>query len=371
MDFINSIHSRMVNERLLFAYRGDISEENSLPLITLIENEMKTESHRLAVRKKLFMFVLESIQNIIRHGNRDHADMSMVTYARTDDGYSITTGNMIETDNVKELERRLVQINRSDEREIKSQYMQILNSSELSSKGGAGLGLLEMAIKTGNRLDYDFVPYDDKYTYFVLNKTVNASGKGINRGGRMNGERKGLLDGVEQLMADNRIYMIWSGHFSSDVGGEVLSITDARLTKNDLKLRIRKRIFTIQMEILDNLAKYSTGRDSEKKYGLPVIMLGFDGLKFILISGNLIVNSAIPELKAKLDTVNRHSIDELREMFTRSLSVQTTDNDSTGNMGLIDIARKSGSKLIYSFEKINETYSYFFLTVKTGTDNDQ
>ncbi len=371
MDFIHTIHTRMVNDRLLFAYRGDISEKNSLPLITLIENEMKTDFYRAAARKKLFMFVLESIQNIIKHGNRDHADMSLVTYARTDDGYSITTGNMIESAHVMDLERRLVQINRSGEREIKAQYMQILNNSELSSKGGAGLGLLEMAIKTGNRLDYDFVPFDDRYTYFVLNKTVNASGTGINTGGRMNGERRGLLTGIEQTMADNGIYMIWSGHFSSDVGGEVLSITDVRLTGNDLELRIRKRIFTIQLEILENLSKYNTGRDSEKKFGLPVIMLGFDGRKFILITGNLIVNSAIQELKGKLDTVNRNSRDDLREMFMQSLSVQTTETDSTGNMGLIDIARKSGSRLIYSFDKVNEMYSYFFLTVKAGTDNDQ
>ena len=33
-------------------------------------------------------------------------------------------------------------------------------------------------------------------------------------------------------------------------------------------------------------------------------------------------------------------------------------------MGLIDMARKSGSKLVYQFEKINDLYSYYTLTVK-------
>jgi hypothetical protein len=33
-------------------------------------------------------------------------------------------------------------------------------------------------------------------------------------------------------------------------------------------------------------------------------------------------------------------------------------------MGLIDMARKSGSKLIYEFERINEDYSYYTLSVK-------
>ena len=50
--------------------------------------------------------------------------------------------------------------------------------------------------------------------------------------------------------------------------------------------------------------------------------------------------------------------------FSESLSAQTIDTDSTGNMGLISMARKSGSKLNYQFEKVNDMYSYFMLTVR-------
>ena len=52
----------------------------------------------------------------------------------------------------------------------------MLNDSELSAKGGAGLGLIEMAKKTGNRLDFDFIRLDEKYSYFVLSKTVDSGG---------------------------------------------------------------------------------------------------------------------------------------------------------------------------------------------------
>ena len=33
-------------------------------------------------------------------------------------------------------------------------------------------------------------------------------------------------------------------------------------------------------------------------------------------------------------------------------------------MGLIDMARKSGSKLLYQFERIGDLYSYYTLTIK-------
>jgi len=53
----------------------------------------------------------------------------------------------------------------------------------------------------------------------------------------------------------------------------------------------------------------------------------------------------------------------LKTLFYESLSSQSIETDSTGNMGLISMARKSGSKLNYQFEKINDLYSYFMLTV--------
>jgi hypothetical protein len=51
-------------------------------------------------------------------------------------------------------------------------------------------------------------------------------------------------------------------------------------------------------------------------------------------------------------------------LFRISLSGQTVNDDSTGNMGLIDMARKSGSKLHYQFDPVNDLYSYYTLTVK-------
>lgn len=51
-------------------------------------------------------------------------------------------------------------------------------------------------------------------------------------------------------------------------------------------------------------------------------------------------------------------------MFVRSLSHQTIETDSTGNLGLISIARKSGNRLDYRFNPINDVYSYYTLGVQ-------
>lgn len=370
MNLAQTFHKKMISERMMFAYRGEITEKNSLPLLTLIENEMKDDSYGITSRKRLFMFVLESLQNIVRHGDHSHhAGMSVVTYSRTDDGYSITTGNMIENRQVGDLRERLVKINSLDKAGLKELYLQILGNSEISIKGGAGLGLLEMAVKTGNKLDFAFVPYDSDFTYFVLSKTVNSSGLGMNEGNQISEFESDSVLKMERMMAGNRVYMAWSGSFTPDVGQEVLNLTETRLSEDDVETKTRKRVFGILVEILENVSKYNPGPVPVDKYGLPVAIIGLEDERFLLSTGNLILNNEINNLKSKLEAINSTNRTGLKKMFVKSLSAQTLDSDSTGNMGLLDIAIKSGSRLEYNFEPVNENYSYYTLTVKVGKES--
>ncbi len=355
----------MMKDHLLFVYRGDITDRNSLPLLTLLESEMKDDSFGFIGRKRLFMFVLESLQNMAKHGDHlQHGDMSLVTYSKTENGYTITTGNTIAGDHVSNLKNRLEYVNKVDIKEIKNLYKQILDTAEFSKKGGAGLGLFEMAIKTGNKLDYDFIPVDKDYFYFVLSKTVDSSGMGFSSGQETKKFNSVSVADLERLMAQHKIYMIWSGHVSPDIGEEVLSITETKLASEDVETRLRRRIFSIMVEILENVSKYNPGRETEELYGMPVVIVRLENGKFVLTTGNLILNSNVTELKEKLDNINSFDRSELKGLFYKSLSGQTIETDSTGNMGLIAVARKSGSKLDYQFKKVNDLYSYYMLSVR-------
>jgi hypothetical protein len=370
MDLTRRIRDKMMKERLMFVYRGVITNENSVPLLMLLEKEMENSEFGFIGRKRLFMFVLESLQNVSRHSDQSqHADMSLVVYSRTDKGYTVTTGNVLPSANINDLKVKLDEINNLQTNEIRNVYRQMLSTTEFSNKGGAGLGLIEMAKKTGNKLDYDFVPLDNEFSYFILSKTVDSVGVGMHGGNERPFYGKAISQ-LERLMAENNVYLIWSGHISSDVGKEVLSFTETKLAEEDVELNLRRRVFSILVEILENVAKYSPGREPEEKFGMPVAMIKLEDEVYSLTTGNLILNENVEHLKGKLDTINRYNKVGLKELFRKSLSGQTISSDSTGNMGLIDMARKSGSKLVYQFEQINELYSYYTLTVKVEDRND-
>jgi hypothetical protein len=365
MDLTRRIRDKMMKERLMFVYRGVVTNENSVPLLMLLEKEMENSEFGFVGRKRLFMFVLESLQNVSRHSNKSlHAEMSIVVYSKTDNGYTVTTGNVLPVASINDLKVKLDEINNLETKEIRNVYRQMLSTAEFSNKGGAGLGLIEMAKKTGNKLDYDFVPIDSEYSYFILSKTVDSGGVGMHYGGKEKPFQGKAVAQLERIMAENNVYLIWSGHITPDVGKEVLSFTETKLSEEDIESNLRRRVFSILVEILENVAKYSPGREQEEQFGMPVAMIRMIEKEYSLTTGNLILNANVEHLREKLDIINTFDKIGLKELFRKSLSGQTISNDSTGNMGLIDMARKSGSKLEYQFEKINDLYSYYTLTVK-------
>jgi hypothetical protein len=63
---------------------------------------------------------------------------------------------------------RINQINSLSKEELKALYKLILNNEEFSEKGGGGLGMIDMARKTGTKMEYEFLPVNEKLLFYVL-----------------------------------------------------------------------------------------------------------------------------------------------------------------------------------------------------------
>ena len=355
----------MMEERLMFVYRGIVTNENSEALLMLLEKEMEQSDFGFLGRKRLFMFVLESLQNVSRHSSRkDHGQMSLVVYSKKNRGYTVTTANVISRNDAPELREQLDLLNSLDTNGIRDLYRQKLSTTDFSEKGGAGLGLIEMAKKTGNKLDYDFIDIDNDNQYFILSKSVDSGGKSEHDSGNseklFNGDN---IVSLEKMMATNNIAMVWSGHLSTDIEKQFLSFTETRMSEEDLELKVRRKVFSIMVECLQNISKYNPGFEIEEELGMPIAMIISEKNGMRLTTGNLIKNDQIDSLLDKLKTVNRYDKKGLKELYRISLAGEDLKAEQTGIMGLIDIARKSGHKLDYEFEEVNSNYSYYVLSV--------
>ncbi|HNY14926.1 MAG TPA: SiaB family protein kinase [Bacteroidales bacterium] len=179
-DIENYISENDKNNVILF-YKGNVDSDVINHVLDTVEDKMVEVNEQSKLRKKVYNVLVESLQNLYHHVDRvpeDFEDQTaekygMLVVQKVDNGYKIITGNFVHAENIEKLEEKIKRINRSSQDEIKELYKFILNHQRISAKGGGGLGLVDIARKTGNKLDYSFKPYNDKYSFFYLNILVD------------------------------------------------------------------------------------------------------------------------------------------------------------------------------------------------------
>jgi len=82
------------------------------------------------------------------------------------------SGNPVRKEHVEALKASLEKINGLDKDGLKELYKDIMKNSTLSEKGGAGLGFVDMARKSGEKLEWSFVDVDDEFSFFCLKVNI-------------------------------------------------------------------------------------------------------------------------------------------------------------------------------------------------------
>jgi Family of unknown function (DUF6272) len=126
----------------------------------------------ILIKKRLTEISIELLQNIQKHSVDIHT--SCLTIEKANTQYSIRAVNPIPKKNVKALTDRIDTINKLDQSELKSVYRKTLSKAILTKKGGAGLGLYKIAMRSNSRLRYAFEKINtSRYSFsFEINLTI-------------------------------------------------------------------------------------------------------------------------------------------------------------------------------------------------------
>jgi len=169
-----------------------------------------------------------------------------------------------------------------------------------------------------------------------------------------------------QLMQNNEIILIYSGEFSQDLTKTLLAFTERKLSSENLEDLVRKKIFNIMVEMLQNISKNAVDNNSNQILDSPVFMIGESVQDYLLLSSNKILNANIPNLKNRLDEVNMLDSEGLKNLYKQVRLSSTFSKIGGAGIGIIDMARKSEKKLNYSFTDINDTDSMYTLLIKVS-----
>ncbi len=176
-----------------------------------------------------------------------------------------------------------------------------------------------------------------------------------------------FVKAIGTKMNEHKFLLTYKGDISQDIIKGILALTEKKLELDGTEISLKKKVFNIMVECLQNISHHGQAHENQSKYGL--IMIGRDQNDFAIYSSNLITNESVNDIKNKIETVNHASKDELSEMYKEILLSNRLSEKGTAGLGLIDIAKKSGNKLDYHFESFNDNLSYFVLRTLVKPSN--
>ncbi|MFC2112192.1 SiaB family protein kinase [Bacteroidota bacterium] len=181
LDFVYDFYASMKSYEIKLVYEGKVTHQITKAFIALAEAQMEENEEATKVQRTVFHVMVECLQNISRHADEFEAGKSLYSgkgiflISNTKKAYCVTTGNAIVNEKVPELEEMLAEINKMDDDELKELYVKQMREGRLSDKGGAGLGFIDIRRKTGEKLDYHFMPISETASFFLLTTLIPRS----------------------------------------------------------------------------------------------------------------------------------------------------------------------------------------------------
>lgn len=180
MKYIYDLHKTMLDKNLILVYEGEFTQEITKSVLAMAERNMDSMGEESGIKRKVFNVMVECLQNIVKHSEdpslqAEKKQSAIFMIGKQDNEYIITSGNSLKTEGIGNLAQKLDKINSLDKEGLKSLYKDIIKNNDLSDKGGAGLGFVDMARKSGQKLEFDFQKIDDNLSFFSLKTTISRA----------------------------------------------------------------------------------------------------------------------------------------------------------------------------------------------------
>jgi hypothetical protein len=174
---IYDLHKSMEDNHVIVAYEGNFSPNITQTVLSLAEKNLDRKVAMNHIKRKAFHIAVECLQNISSHSHSDDKSPNSIFIIGHDEGsFFISSGNMIKSEKVDDLQRKLDQINSLDADGLKQLHMQAIKESlHRQDTSNAGLGLISIARKSGKKLEYQFLDLDKENSFFSFQATFEPT----------------------------------------------------------------------------------------------------------------------------------------------------------------------------------------------------
>lgn len=166
---------------ILFAYNAPVTAASGTQLIARATSACSLLPEAERVKRRLLHVVVESVQNIFRHSGATAFNTvsghCMLVVTAEHGGYAVISGNPIRKANASHIVSKIEEVNALNREGLTDLYRRILRDTRVSIKGGAGLGFVDIARRSGKKLFFDFQEISEDYCFFRLKVFVPGTSR--------------------------------------------------------------------------------------------------------------------------------------------------------------------------------------------------
>ncbi len=352
-------------EKLSYVYRGKFTTNFTKNIIALAQSNIKEEETPNRLKRKVYHVMVEGIQNISKHqasnNNSSTEFYGLFTLKKDHSRYFITTGNLIENENIGTLTEKINKVNNLGKDQLKKYHKEILWNGEISEKGGAGLGLIEIARWAGSKLNYYFKELSNNLSFFYLQTEIVATQPDENEF-RTNDLNSLLnISEIHTLLNQGNVLIVFNNIFNDDSLLDMLDFLENQMSDNN---KLKRQIFNVMVELFQNITKHASDYLISEEGKCGIFYISENENEFILTTGNYILSNEVRSLRGRIFYVNNLDNEMLVNFFSKRLFDFEINTNKSSGLGLIDLRIKSGNKLTFDFQKINDDYYFYTLKVK-------
>lgn len=341
-------------EEIEIVYLGVLLNGIILKLISLFEFHSNNDDELYKLSKKAALIITECFQNVSRHNNqnKERLNMDLKSFFQIQiqkEGVSISSKNLIQQEHISSLNKKIDQVNGMSGDELKKFWKKTILEGEFSDKGGAGLGIIEMARKSGLPIQKKFVVKNDKLSNFFM--TIN-----LPKRGHQNGVFSSLSKSEKACnqLIDEKIIIHYLGIFSQSTNADLIDILYFNfINENNANSKTIKNI-TVINKVLENAAKHGDKYLNQNK---GMFSISENDEKQQINCSNFILNEKINCFEKKINEIKKLDHQELEVEYKNKLMGQELSENI--NLGLLEIAMYTDNKFSYHFINVNDTHSIF------------
>ncbi len=153
-------------------------------IYTTLQKVLEAEKLPFSLSQAVFSVFVEQVRQILRYsveeeqfssettGENFDAASGVLALGRVEKKYFLQHGHKIKTEQGDKLKNEIDFLNMLDKKELRKYYMEQIKGEWDPKSKEAKIGLIEIARRASSKMEYNFMPLDERHSFFTLFVTI-------------------------------------------------------------------------------------------------------------------------------------------------------------------------------------------------------